>query len=259
MLEEVLTTARRIQQDATETALGYFRKRIGIDLKSDQSPVTEADLAIERDARGKIQAAFPDHEILGEEFGTGDLNRENVWVIDPIDGTRSFISGYPHFGFLLAFLQGGENRLSMIAMPALDELFVGIAGQGATLNGSAIATSDTQSLNDAILYINEGEKLFADEPELHARLVQAGQTRRFAYDCYPHALLAAGYIDCVVDYDLKPFDFLPLTGVIEAAGGIITDWQGNPLDFNSNGRVVSAATPELHRELLQLIASAQSR
>ena len=142
----------------------------------------------------------------------------------------------------------------MIAMPALNEVYLGQAGQGATLNGAPIACSKKTALSDAILYINEGEKLFQHEPQVHAKLVRSGHTRRFAYDCYPHAMLAAGFVDCVVDYDLKPFDYLPLAGVIEAAGGVITDWRGRKLDFESDGRVVSAATPELHAELLDQLA-----
>ena len=255
MQSAVLATAIEIQKEAAATALRHFRTGIDIDLKSDESPVTAADLAIERDARDRIHDAFPDHEILGEEYGAGDLSKDHVWVIDPIDGTRSFVSGHPAFGFLLAYLERGRNRCSIISMPALDEVFIGQAARGATLNGKPVRTSDKTRLSDAILYINEGEKLLAHEPDVLAGLTQAGHTRRFAYDCYPHAMLAAGFVDCVVDYDLKPFDFLPLAGVIEAAGGIITDWDGKPLDFGSDGRVVSAATPKLHAALLAILSS----
>lgn len=254
MMNAVLKTAMEIQNEAANTALKHFRRGISVDLKSDESPVTDADLSIERDARKRILDAFPDHEILGEEFGAGDLTKDHVWVIDPIDGTRSFISGNPAFGFLLSYLEGGRNRLSIVAMPYLNEVFVGEDGKGATLNGSPIRTSGIKTLSKAVLYINEGEKLAVNEPEVHARLIRSGHTRRFAYDCYPHALLAAGFIDCVVDYDLKPFDYLPLAGVIEAAGGTISDWNGNKLDFGSDGRIVSAATPELHREMLEILS-----
>ena len=255
MMNAVLQTAETVQREAAATALRHFRSSLDVDLKSDASPVTVADLTIEREAREQIKAAFPDHEILGEEYGAGDLTKPNVWVIDPIDGTRSFLSGNPAFGFLLALYQEGQNILSMVSMPALGEVFLGLKGQRATLNGAPISCSNRTSLSDAILYINEGEKLFDREPQVHARLVRCGHTRRFAYDCYPHALMAAGFVDCVVDYDLKPFDYLPLAGVIESAGGIMTDWQGRKLSFESDGRVVSAATPELHRELLGIVSA----
>lgn len=254
-IDSVLETAKEIQKAAAVTALKHFRSQLHIDFKSDESPVTAADLAIERAARARIQTNFPDHEVLGEEYGAGDLTKDHVWVIDPIDGTRSFISGHPVFGFLLAYYGKGQNRLSMVAMPALNEIFIGQPGKGASLNGRPITCSKETALSKAILYINEGEKILAEAPEVYGKLVQSGHTRRFAYDCYPHALLAAGLVDCVVDYDLKPFDFLPLAGLIEAAGGVITDWQGNKLSFNSDGRVISAATTGLHQELLDILSS----
>lgn len=244
-----------LAQKASSIALSYFRKQLDIEKKQDESPVTAVDLQIEREVRSLLGKFFPEHEIFGEEYGAGDLSKENLWVIDPIDGTRSFISGLPLFGFLLAYLKAGKAQIGVVSMPALDELFIGVLGLGASLNGRAIKVSGQTRLSEAILSINEGEKLFAFEPEAHARLVQAGHTRRFGYDCYPHALLAAGHIDGVVDYDLKPYDFLPLVGLIEAAGGIISDWKCEPLNLQSDGKVVCAATPELHRALLDLVVS----
>lgn len=257
MKDDIFAKAVAITERAAATALAHFRQGISFDVKSDESPVTAADLQIENEARAIIGASFPDHTILGEEFGAGDLSNDNIWVIDPIDGTRSFISGNPLFGFLLAYLESGKNALSIVSMPFLKERFIGRMGQGATLNGKPIQTSNKTSLSDAMLYINEGEKLFAAEPEIFSKLMASGHTRRFAYDCYPHALLAAGHVDCVVDYDLKPFDFLPITGVVEAAGGVITDWDGNELTFQSGGKVVSAATPELHHQMLQVLSQSQ--
>ena len=250
----VLAIANEISQMAAKTAMNFFRKELKIDLKGDESPVTVADIQIEKEAREVLASNFPDHAILGEEFGSGDLSNEHIWVIDPIDGTRSFISGHPLFGFLLAYIRSGKGQLGVVSMPALGELFIGQPGHGATLNGVPIFVSNQTVISNAILSINEGEKLFAHEPEVHKRLVNACHTRRFGYDCYPHALLAAGHIDGVVDYDLKPFDYLPLVALIEAAGGIMSDWEGKKLSFDSDGRVVSAATPELHSQLLQLLS-----
>ena len=138
-------------------------------------------------------------------------------------------------------------------MPALDEVFMGVPGRGATLNGEEISASNCTRLDQSILFVNEGDKIHRDYPALFDRLMQSGQTRRFAYDCYPHALLAAGHVDAVIDYDLQPYDYLPVLAVVEAAGGVMTDWEGQPLDLNSDGRVISAATPELHSEMLALV------
>lgn len=247
-----------LAEGAAATALRYFRANLDIEVKSDESPVTAADKQVEREVREVLQQEFPDHAILGEEFGTGDLSADHVWVIDPIDGTRSFIGGHPLFGFLLAHVTKGMPTLGLISMPALGELYLGTTGSGATLNGEPIKASNQTRLSDAIIYINEGEKLMAHEPDILKSLVEAGHTRRFGYDCYPHALLAAGHVDAVIDYDLKPFDYLPLKGLIEPAGGIITDWDGKPLDYASDGRVISAATPALHSELLARMRSASS-
>ena len=245
--------AARIAGIAADTALGFFRGRLGVEFKADESPVTQADKAVESEVRAYLERHFPDHGIFGEEHGFEGADRENVWIVDPIDGTRSFLSGHPLFGFLLGFLQGGVPQLGVIGMPALGETYLGLRGRGATLNGAPIRVSDQARLDQAVLYVNEGDKIHRDHPSLFTRLMQAGQTRRFAYDCYPHALLAAGHVDAVIDYDLQPYDFLPVSAVIEAAGGVITDWQGNPLGLDSDGRVIAAATPQLHAGMLALI------
>jgi fructose-1,6-bisphosphatase/inositol monophosphatase family enzyme len=170
-----------------------------------------------------------------------------------IDPTRSFLSGHPLFGFLLGYLKNGVPTLGVIGMPALGETLVGIPGQGATMNGAPILTSDVTRLREAVFFVNEGDKIYRDEPALFDRLMNSGQTRRMGYDCYPHALLAMGHVDAVVDYDLQPYDYLPVSAIVEAAGGVITDWDGQALTLESDGRVISAATSELHRELLDLV------
>ena len=238
---------------AERTALEYFRRPLGVSFKADESPVTQADKAVEAEVRAYLTEAFPDHGIYGEEHGVQGEDSQHVWVIDPIDGTRSFLSGHPLFGFLLGHLLDGVPELGLIGMPALGEVFLGVRGQGATLNGDRIQVSQTEQLNQSILFLNEGEKLYSDHPEIFGRLTKAGQTRRFAYDCYSHALVAAGHVDAVVDYDLQPYDFLPVAAVVEAAGGLMTDWQGRPLTLKSDGKVISAATPELHSRLLTLV------
>lgn len=252
-LAGLANTAVDIAMRASRLPMAHFRAPLDVIAKADQSPVTIADRETESFIRAELARAFPEHGIFGEEHGvTGDLNAA-AWIIDPIDGTRSFISGHPLFGMLLGFLEAGQPQIGIVRMPALDETFVGIAEQTATLNGIPIRCRTTASLPDAILYLNEAEKIRAEDPSRFARLSKAGQTRRMAYDCYPHALVAAGQIDAVVDCGLEPYDYLPLVALIEAAGGIITDWSGAPLGLQSDGRVVTAATVDLHRELLSLL------
>lgn len=238
---------------ASAIALRFFRSGTDVDFKEDLSPVTLADRSVELELKSAISKKYPTHGIFGEETGIEGDTGEDLWVLDPIDGTRSFISGHPLFGMLLAYLHKGELLAGCINMPALKEVYCGGKDVPATRNGIPIQSSTKRSLDEAILYINEGEKLFSDHPELFSRLMAAGQTRRFGYDCYPHALLASGQVDAVIDYDLKPYDFLAVSAVVEAAGGIVTDWQGAPLTLASEGAIISAATPELHQELLERI------
>lgn len=245
-------TASKIVAEASKTAMSYFRQLLEVETKGDESPVTVADKNVEAEIRKALQAAYPDYGILGEEFGAEKMDSDTYWVVDPIDGTRSFISGMPLFGMLLGLVENGKPVLGLVGMPALGEVFVGSAGQ-ATLNGKPIQASDQTDLNAATLFINEAEKLAANHADIFARLCVTGKTRRMSYDCYPHAMLAAGHIDCVVDYDLQPYDYLPVVALVEAAGGLMTDWQGYALDLNSDGRVLSAATPELLEQLVALV------
>ncbi len=245
--------AVKIAEIASQAARGYFRGRLGVEFKSDESPVTQADKGVEAEVRAYLQHHFPDHGIFGEEQGFDGQDCREVWIIDPIDGTRSFLSGHPLFGFLLGHLVDGSPQLGVIGMPALNEVFVGVPGQYAKLNGEVISTSRQTRLDQSILFVNEGDKIHRDYPDLFEKLMQTGQTRRFAYDCYPHALLAAGFVDAVIDYDLQPYDYLPVAAVVKSAGGIMTDWDGNSLGLKSDGRVISAATPQLHAEMLELV------
>jgi histidinol phosphatase-like enzyme (inositol monophosphatase family) len=246
--------AVEISNFAAKAALGYFRGQLGTEFKADASPVTQADKGVETLVRTYLNEHFPDHGIFGEEHGIEGADRQRMWIVDPIDGTRSFLSGHPLFGFLLGHLLDGTPEIGVIGMPALGEVFVGTKGRGATLNGKPIRSSNQTNLDEGILYINEGEKIYADHPKIFDSLTKTGQTRRFSYDCYPHALLAAGHVDAVVDYDLQPYDYLPVLVVVEESGGLMTDWDGMPLTLNSDGRVLSAATPQLHAQLLAQVS-----
>jgi histidinol phosphatase-like enzyme (inositol monophosphatase family) len=221
--------------------------------KADESPVTVADRETERTIRAEIERRFPGHAIFGEEFGKSGTQSEFTWIIDPIDGTRSFICGVPLFGMLLGVLQGGRPVAGVIRMPALGEVFAGSKGGGATMNGAPIRCRETAQVERARIFINEANRLFASDPKRLARLLAFGHTRRFFNDCYPFGLLAMGQIDVVVDFDLQPYDYLPVVPVVEAAGGTITDWSGAPLGLGSDGTVLAAATPALHSQAMGLL------
>ena len=249
-IAEVRAAAERIAVAASAIPMAHFRAPLDIVEKADDSPVTVADQKTEAFIRQALGDSFPDHGIFGEEYGISGSLEGETWIIDPIDGTRSFITGSPLFGMLMGYLVGGRPQLGLVRMPALDETYVGLPGVGATLNGAPIRCRTTTGMDQALVYVNEAERIQAMDAALFARLCTVGHTRRMAYDCYPHALVASGQIDAVVDCGLEPYDYLPLVGLIEAAGGVITDWQGEALTLESDGRVVSAATPELQAELL---------
>ncbi len=252
-MDDLIHHATEAAQIASKAAMGHFRGHLGIDFKEDESPVTQADREVEKKVRDHLLGQFPDHGVFGEEHGSDGLDRKHLWIIDPIDGTRSFLSGHPLFGFLLGHLIDGAAQIGVVGMPALNELYVGVQGSGASLNGAPIKVSRQTRLENAILYVNEPERLYRDQPKVFDRLIQSAQTRRFAYDCYQYALLASGHIDVLVDYGLEPYDFLPVSVLVEAAGGVMTDWQGKALTLESDGRVVAAATPELHAALLEIV------
>ena len=255
-LQQIASIGARIAEEASAVPMRHFRQAgLGIETKddADSSPVTIADRATEEAIRSALVAEFPGHGIFGEEFGVDGSLEGPAWIIDPIDGTQFFLTGYPAFGMLIGHLQAGVPQVGIVRMPALNETYVGIRGGGATLNGAAIAVRPTTQLAEARVYINEAERTYDHDPALFAKLCKIGHTRRMSYDCYPHALVAAGQIDAVTDVGLEPYDFLPIAPLIEAAGGVMTDWDGRALTLGSDGRVVTAATPELHAALLDIL------
>jgi len=251
--QQIAEHALKTVHEASVTAMSYFRQLLEVETKGDESPVTIADKTVEAQIRESLIKAYPDFGILGEEFGSENLDAETYWVVDPIDGTRSFISGLPLFGMLLGLVDKGNPVIGIVGMPALNEVYIGQAGFGASMNGEAISTSSQTDLSAATLFINETEVMLAENPAAFAKLLKVGKTRRMSYDCYPHALVAAGHIDAVVDCNLQPYDYLPIVALVEAAGGLMTDWQGNPLNMQSDGRVLTAATPELLEQLIEIV------
>ncbi|MBW7922134.1 MAG: histidinol-phosphatase [Rubellimicrobium sp.] len=259
-LADIADFAARAACDAGKIALGWFRHPVSIDIKSDLSPVTEADRAVEADLRARIAASWPDHAILGEEYGARGAADAPTWVIDPIDGTRSFITGWPVWGVLLAFTEAHRPQVGVIHMPVLGETWTGIRGGGSWMTGrdgdrQPCRTSTCRELARARFYTTSPDYFDAGEQPAYRALDAAAGVPRFGGDCYGYALLASGHVDLVVETRLQPYDFLALVPVIEEAGGVITDWQGRPLTLDSGEQVVAAATPELHAEALALIAA----
>jgi histidinol phosphatase-like enzyme (inositol monophosphatase family) len=242
--------ATGIANNARALSLPRFRRPVDVTLKRDMSPVTAVDRGVESMLRERIEMAWPAHGLLGEEYGATRVDAEFVWSIDPIDGTRSFISGWPLWGTLIALLRHGAPVLGILDMPVLDERWVGHVGVGSTMNGVPCHTSGCQGLAEATIYTTTPDMFTPDEWARFDRTSRAAHARRFGGDCYSYGMLASGHIDAVIESNLMPYDYLAIAPVVEAAGGVMTDWEGLPLGLHSGGRVVAAATPELHAALI---------
>ncbi|UPG91814.1 histidinol-phosphatase [Luteibacter aegosomaticola] len=242
--------ATGIANNARALSLPRFRRPVDVMVKRDMSPVTAVDRGVESMLRERIEMAWPAHGLLGEEYGATRVDAEFVWSIDPIDGTRSFISGWPLWGTLIALLRGGKPVLGVLDMPVLDERWVGHVGVGTTMNGVRCHTSACQALAEATLYTTTPDMFTPDEWARFDRTSQAAHARRFGGDCYSYGMLASGHIDAVIESNLMPYDYLAIAPVVEAAGGVMTDWEGQALGLQSGGRVVAAATPELHAAII---------
>ncbi|MGO1118080.1 inositol monophosphatase family protein [Rhodovibrionaceae bacterium A322] len=255
-LDAWLSRANKIASDASRLPMRYFKQSLAIERKGDESPVTQADRETEQFIRAELQQAFPEHGLLGEEFGTIGEDRRFLWVVDPIDGTKSFISGTPLFSTLIALVDQQENEtlLGSVTFPGLGEQYSAVRGQGAYFDLQKIQVRAGCALKDAMVYVNEGDKLLREEESKLKRLNADCSILRFSYDAYSYAVLASGQVDALIDYDLQPYDYLAVAPLVEEAGGVITDWQGQPLTLKSDGRVVAASSPQLHAELLELFA-----
>ena len=247
--QHYLEFAQRLADSARPIALRHFRSPLAVELKSDASPVTIADREIEQELRRLIRAEFPSHGILGEEFGV-QPGSGHTWVLDPIDGTRSFICGIPLFGTLIALLDDAAPVLGVIDVPALGERWVGAAATPTLCNGTPVRTSGCTRIEDARICTTTPDSFAPADWDRYEAISRHAAVRRFGGDCYGYCLLASGHCDLVIEAGLQPYDHLALVRVIEGAGGVITDWQGKALGLRSDGRVVAAATPLLWQAAL---------
>ena len=256
-MDEFLALAKKLADAAGEVSRRYWRSPLPVDAKADSSPVTKADCEAEQVMRALIEHAFPDHGIIGEEFGNVRPESPYQWVLDPIDGTRAFIAGYPTFTTLIALIKDSIPILGIVDQPISRERWIGIAGKPSMTNGRPITTRNSVSLNHAVIATTSAPYHFnpseiAAFEEVRKRCMQT----IIGGDGYGYAMLAGGHIDLFIDSGLKPYDFCAHVPVIEGAGGFITDWNGQPLTLHSNGRVIAAGSKKLHQEALAILQPA---
>jgi len=256
LLIELEGFALELAHTAGGIAQAYFRSTFAVDNKNEQGfdPVTSADHAIENVLRESIQAAYPDHGIVAEEFGNKAAASEFCWYIDPIDGTRSFLMGSPLWGTLVGLTHQGKPVFGLLAQPVLQEVFFGSPGGSwliAESKRTRLRSSGCTELQRARLASTHPRMFKGDEQPAFERLAEASLLDRYGGDCYNYAMLAAGFVDLVVESGLKPFDIVPLVPMLEQAGCEVSSWSGGSVI--DGGNVVAAASPELHAEALEIL------
>lgn len=258
--EKFVEIANRLADASGAVIRPHFRSGVAVADKPDESPVTIADEAAEREIRRILAEACPGHGIVGEEFGTEGAARDFVWVIDPIDGTRSFICGVPTFTTLIALLQDGEPILGVIDQPVSGERWAGARGRGTVFNGAPVKTAAPRPLDEAVMFTTAPDMFEGAAAVDYARLMGATRLTRFGLDGYAAGLLANGLIDLHVEGDMKPWDYMALIPVIENAGGRMTDWDGKRLTLEAgSGLTLAASSPALHEAALDVLGNGRAR
>jgi histidinol-phosphatase len=240
-----------------ETIRPFFRSALSVENKSASGgfdPVTAADRAAEAAMRALIKKTFPAHGIVGEEFPADQPDAEYVWILDPIDGTKSFICGMPVWGTLIALTRNGEPIYGMMHQPFIREQFFG-DGSGSRYRGPAgarvLQTRACAALRDAIMLTTSPLLMKEADRKCFERVEQAVQLSRYGGDCYAYCVLAAGHVDLIIETELKPHDVLALIPIIEGAGGIMTTWKNEPA--LNGGRIVAAGDRRVHAQAIELL------
>ncbi len=253
MTDKDLALALRLADAARATIRPLFRGQWTEERKADRSYVTEADRAAEAAMRKLIEAEFPRDGIIGEEYGTRNEGAGRQWVLDPIDGTTSFIAGRPIFGTLIALLQDGWPVLGIIDQPISGERWVGQIGQPTLFGGQPAAARPLKNLADAVLATTSPHLFTNEEADAFMSVAKSVAEKKIVYggDCYNYGLVASGHVDIVIEAGLKLHDYAALVPVVEGAGGMMADWQGNPLDAGSDGTVIALGDPARLEDVLE--------
>jgi histidinol-phosphatase len=250
--QEFVDLAHRLADRAGEVIKPYYREKLDIIDKSDASPVTIADRNAEAAMREIIEKEFPDHGIYGEEHGQVRVDSEFVWVLDPIDGTHSFISGCPTFTTLIGLTRNGQPVSGIMDQVISGERWAAANGES-LLNGQKLQTRSCSSVHAASLFSWGAELFDSERPVQYRNIYDAAKLKRFGYDSYAYGLLAHGFSDLIVDFDMKPYDYCALVPIVEFAGGTISDWDGQPLSLTNGGNVLATGSTDLHEQVLEIL------
>ena len=252
-LDEFSDFSIHLADESEKIIKKYFRTSIDVDSKEDQSPVTIADKEVELKIREIIKNHYPEHGILGEEFDQTNIESEYIWVIDPIDGTRSFIAGHKDFGTLIALVYNNKPIVGIINCPMHNERWVGIINKETTMNNKVVKTSKTTVINESY-FCTSGLYLEDDHFKKSCdKIINKSKYYRLGGDCYMYGMIASGLIEIVLEDTLKTHDYMALIPVIEGAGGVVTDKYGSPVTINSDGSIVASANKSLHNQIINII------
>ena len=251
-MESFLQAALSAARESAELIRGYYRGEFSVEIKPDQSPVTVADREAEALIRSQLLTAFPEHGFYGEETGQTGAGADYLWLVDPIDGTKSFVAGYGMFSTQIALMHKGELVLGVSSAPAHDELAWAVRGQGANMPGQALHVSATRTLADATISTGNLRSLALSRrwAALGHIMARANRTRGYG-DYYHYHRLAAGQLDAVIESDVNILDIAALAVIVREAGGEFTDLLGRSPDLGTTS--VLAAPPQLHAILLDLL------
>jgi len=255
-LDADIALAERLADAAGAAIRPFFRTPIEASRKGDASPVTEADRAAEAAMRAILKAERPDDAVHGEEFGTTTGTSGRTWVLDPIDGTTGFLAGRALFGTLIALVVEGWPMLGVIDQPIARERWVGVTGRKTLFNGQPVRTRACRELADASL-ATTGPHYFDDHQGSHFMALAARTDHKrmvMGGDCYNYAMLASGHLDIVCEANLKLHDWAALVPVVEGAGGVMADWNGEPLHAASDGHVLALGDPARLEDVVEALA-----
>ena len=255
--EPYLRLAEELADAAREVTLKYFRQPLSAERKDDETPVTRADRETEALMRRMISRAHPDHGVIGEEQDDHRPGASHVWVIDPIDGTKKFITGHPLFGTLIALIRDGRPVLGVIDIPAAGERWLGAQGLGASFRDAQgrrpLRCRPCPEIARAALYTTSPQMFAGEDLAAFERLRQAVWFPLYGGECYAYGLLTNGWADLVIEADMGIYDYLCHVAIVGEAGGVITDWEGGALGLDSGGRVLAAGDPACHKAALELL------
>lgn len=251
--DTTLSFAQHLADTAGNIARQYFGTPMDIISKGDETPVTIADRTIEQTLRDIIAKERPEDGILGEEFEPVETKNGYTWVIDPIDGTKSFTIGRPTFGTLIGLCSDDKPILGIIDQPVLNHRWIGQTGQTTTFNGKPVSCRPCPTTKDGIFGTGSATQISHNDPARFTRIESATRYTVFQGDCYFYGLMANGFIDVIVEDCLGIYDFIALVPVIEGAGGIITDWNGNPKTLHGDPTLIAAGSKNIHQDILKLI------